>query len=184
MTAELLVLLGLVWAVLFLPGAVRAHNTSPHVTVGGFERAMNVLRSEGHRRGGGRQLMVPGDPARIVARPVHGAVTSHGDDRREDPVIARRRLWFVRALLACAATFVLALLVQGAAWLGFLGALVATAAYTVALRRLKLQRDQARAVVRELDLRDQPLAAAGQVAVGGEEAWVGSGSVRLRRWDG
>jgi len=183
-TAELVVLLGLVWAVLFLPGAVRAHNTSPHVTVGGFERAMNVLRSDGQRRGGGRRLMVPGDPARIVARPAHDAAPALGGPPTEDPVIARRRAWFVRALLVCVLTFGFALLLQGAAWLLFLGALAATGAYVLALRRLKQQRDEAREVVRELDLRDQPLADAGQVAVGGEEAWVGSGSVRLRRWDG
>jgi hypothetical protein len=183
-TAELLVLLGLVWAVLFLPGAVRAHNTSPHVTVGGFERAMNVLRSDGQRRGGGRRLMVPDDPARIVARPVHDAGSDVLGRVSEDPVIARRRTWFVRSLLACLVTFGLALLVQGAAWLLFLASVAATAAYVAALRRLKQQRDEARAVVRELDLRDQPLAEVGQVAVGGEDAWVGSGSVRLRRWDG
>lgn len=177
-------LLGLVWAVLFLPGAVRAHNTSPHVTVGGFERAMDVLRSEGRARGGGRRLMVPDDPARIVARPVPGADAPGLAPRGEDPVIARRRLWFVRSLLACLATLGLALLLQGTAWLLFAGTVAATAAYVVALRRLKLQRDEARAVVRELDLRDQPLATSGQVAVGGEDAWVGSGSVRLRRWDG
>jgi hypothetical protein len=184
MTAELLVLLGLVWAVLFLPGAVRAHNTSPHVTVGGFERAMSVLRSEGQRRGGGRRLMVPDDPARIVARPAHEGSPAVTAPPSEDPVVTRRRTWFVRALLACVATLGLALLLQGAAWLLFLGTTAATAAYVAVLRRLKQQRDQARAVVRELDLRDQPLATAGQVAVGGEEAWVGSGSVRLRRWDG
>lgn len=185
MTAELLVLLGLIWAVLFLPGAVRAHNTSPHVTVGGFERAMSVLRSEGQRRGGGgRRLMVPDDPARIVARPAYDGSPAVTAPSAEDPVVTRRRAWFVRALLACVATLGFALLVQGAAWLLFLGTVAATAAYVAVLLRLKQQRDQARAVVRELDLRDQPLATAGQVAVGGEEAWVGSGSVRLRRWDG
>jgi hypothetical protein len=183
-TAELLVLLGLVWVALFLPGAVRAHNTSPHVTVGGFERAMNVLRSDGSRRGGGRRLMVPDDPARIVARPAHDLGPAPGGERStEDPVIARRRLWFVRALLASVLTLGSALLLQGVAWLLFLATAAATAAYVVVLRRLKQQRDEARAVVERLDLHEQPLPEAGQVAVGGEEAWVGSGSVRLRRWD-
>lgn len=178
-----MVLLGLVWAALFLPGAVRAHNTSPHVTVGGFERAMNVLRSDGSRRGGGRRLMVPDDPARIVARPAHDLGPAPRERSAEDPVIARRRLWFVRALLASVLTLGFALLLQGAAWLLFLGTVAATAGYVVVLRRLKQQRDEARAVVEQLDLREQPLPEAGQVAVGGEEAWVGSGSVRLRRWD-
>jgi hypothetical protein len=183
-TAELLVLLGLVWAALFLPGAVRAHNTSPHVTVGGFERAMNVLRSDGSGRGGGRRLMVPDDPARIVARPAYDPGPVVRDQPAEDPVITRRRLWFVRALLGCALTFGFALLLHGAAWLIFLATAGATAAYVSVLRRLKQQRDEARAVVQQLELDDQPLPEVGQVAVGGEEAWVGSGSVRLRRWDG
>lgn len=182
MTAELLVLLGLVWAALFLPGAVRAHNTSPHVTVGGFERAMNVLRSDGNRRAAGRRLMVPDDPARIVARPAHDHPAS-SETAAEDPVVARRRSWFVRALVACVVTLGAAVLLQGAAWLLFLGTVGATAAYVVVLRRLKQQRDQARAVVQQLDLDEQPLPEVGQVAVGGEEVWVGSGSVRLRRWD-
>lgn len=128
--------------------------------------------------------MVPDDPARIVARPAHDTGAHTLVQPSGDPVIARRRTWFVRALLACVVTFGVALLLQGTAWLLFLATVAATAAYVVALRRLKQQRDEAHAVVRELDLRDQPLAEAGQVAVGGEEAWVGSGSVRLRRWDG
>lgn len=128
--------------------------------------------------------MVPDDPARIVARPAHDPGPVVRDQPAEDPVLARRRAWFVRALVGCALSFGFALLLQGAAWLLFLGTAAATAAYVAVLRRLKQQRDEARAVVQQLDLRDQPLPEAGQVAVGGEEAWVGSGSVRLRRWDG
>ena len=128
--------------------------------------------------------MVPADPARIVARPVGDTVAPAVGTVGEDPVIARRRVWFVRSLLACALTFGLALLVQGAVWLVFLATLGATAAYVIVLRRLKHQRDQARHVVRELAIDSDGLTDAGQVAVGGEDAWVGSGTVRLRRWEG
>lgn len=129
--------------------------------------------------------MVPADAARIVARPV--------DDRIEpvmaaavveDPVIARRRVWFLRSLVVCVLTLGFALLFQGAAWLLFLATASATMAYVAVLRRLKQQRDEARSVVRELDLRGAVVGDAGQVAVGAEDSWVGSGTVRLRRWDG
>lgn len=176
-------LLILVWAALVVPGAVRARNTSPHVTVGGFERAMNVLRSEGHTGGRGRRVMVPDDAGRIVARPVDEHLVARAAPT-EDPVVARRRLWFVRALLATGVSFGLALLLGGGAWLLFLGVTIATAAYVAVLRHLKLQRDEARQVVQQLDLDDEVVATTGQVAVGGEDSWVGSGTVRLRRWEG
>lgn len=128
--------------------------------------------------------MVPADPARIVARPVDDRIEPPAAVAAEDPVIARRRVWFLRSLAACVLTFGLALLLQGAAWLVFLATLSATAAYVAVLRRLKQQRDEARSVVRQLDLREGVAGDAGQVAVGGEDTWVGSGTVRLRRWDG
>ena len=128
--------------------------------------------------------MVPADPARIVARPVDDRIEPRAPVVAEDPVIARRRVWFVRALAACVLALALAIVLQGVAWLVFLATVSATAAYVVVLRRLKQQRDEARSVVRELDLREGMVAEAGQVAVGAEDAWVGSGTVRLRRWDG
>jgi len=181
---EPLVLLILVWAVLFVPGAVRARNTSPHATVGGFERAMDVLRSESYVGGGGRSLMVPADAGRIVERPVeHGVAGSGHAVPSEDPVIARRRMWFIRGLFAVGLTFGFALLLGGAAWLLFAAVVVGDAAYVAVLRRLKVQRDEARQVVRQLDLEAGPTPVTGQLTAGGEEAWVGSGTVRLRRWD-
>lgn len=128
--------------------------------------------------------MVPADPARIVARPVDDRIEPAAAAVTEDPVIARRRVWFVRALLACVVTLALALVVQGAAWVVFLATVSVTAVYVAVLRRLKQQRDEARSVVRELDLRDGSVGDGGQVAVGAEDTWVGSGTVRLRRWDG
>ncbi len=128
--------------------------------------------------------MVPADPARIVARPVDDRIEPTATMLAEDPVLARRRVWFVRSLAACVVTLVLGLLFQGAAWLVFLATVSATVAYVAVLRRLKQQRDEARTVVRELDLREGVVGDVGQVAVGAEDAWVGSGTVRLRRWDG
>ncbi len=181
---EPLVLLILVWAVLFVPGAVRARNTSPHATVGGFERAMDVLRSEAHTGGGGRSLMVPADAGRIVERPVeHGVGGTALTSPSEDPVIARRRAWFIRGLFALGLALGFALLLGGAAWLLFAAVVVGDAAYVTVLRRLKVQRDEARQVVRQLDLGSGASPVTGQVTAGGEEAWVGSGTVRLRRWD-
>lgn len=178
-------LLIVVWVGLFVvPGVVRARTTSPQATVGGFERAMNVLRSEPSAHGGGRTLMVPGDASRIVARPVDTGAAA-GVSGPQDPVLARRRTWFVRGLLAVAVTFGLALLFGGAMWFAFLAAAGLTAAYVTVLRRLKLQRDQARQVVRSIEPAEEAaVPPVGQVAVGGDEAWVGSGTVRLRRWDG
>lgn len=176
-------LLILVWAALFVPGAVRARNTSPRATVGGFEQAMKVLRSEGHTVGRGRRIMVPDDAGRIVARPVDDHLVAGGTPA-EDPVVVRRRLWFVRALLATGVSFGLALLLGGGVWVLFVAIAMATGAYVAVLRHLKLQREEARQVVRQLDLDDEVVATTGQVAVGGEESWVGSGTVRLRRWDG
>ena len=128
--------------------------------------------------------MVPADAARIVARPVDDRIEPAVAEVAEDPVIARRRVWFVRSLAVCALTLALAVLLQGAAWLVFLATASATVAYVAVLRRLKQQRDEARSVVRELDLRGGVVGDAGQVAVGAEDSWVGSGTVRLRRWDG
>jgi hypothetical protein len=195
---EALVLLALVWAVLIVPSAVRSRNASPHVTVGGFERAMDVLRSDGRNdaRGSssGRQVFVPGDAGRIVERPT----TRAGDGDRvrhrvEDPVVVRRRVWFMRMLAATGATFLVALIAaNGWFWTVFLLSAALTAGYVAVLRRLKLQRDEARRVVRELDLPasieasddggQEPDVALDE-AVGAGGASGGGGTVRLRRWD-
>ncbi len=115
----------------------------------------------------------------------------------EDLLTARRRSRFVRALIGSAATFVLAVVVGGWLWPLFLIVAGGTAAYATILRRLKLQRDEARQVVRSLDLTTDELSEAPRerVAVGGGVANTGaggigaggntdaSGSVRLRRWE-
>lgn len=185
---EALVLLVLVWAVLLLPSAIRSRNASPHATVGGFERAMDVLRNSPTPRadrGTGRPVMVPGDAGRIVAGQAHHGVTPT-PVRSEDPVMARRRSWFVRLLTLNGGLFLIALVGSGWLWWPFVLSVVVTAGYVAVLRHLKLQADQARAVVRSLDAaRDPEPAAAPTVMVGaGAQEAAGSGTVRLRRWDG
>jgi hypothetical protein len=176
---ETIVLLVLLWAVVLVPGAIRSRNrTSPHATVGGFERAMDVLRS---KPSVGREYLVPRDAGRIVTRDVSRDEPA-GPYRREDPVTARRRAWFVRLLAGTGATFLLAVVFGGWLWLPFVLAALIAGGYTALLRHLKIQRDEARRVVREIDLRDR---ARGAVDEAAEEpvAAAGGGAVRLRRWD-
>ena len=187
---QMLILLVLLWAVLLVPSAWRSRSaSSPHVTVEGFERAMDVLRSSPARSGkvGSRSLLVPDDAQRIVDHadlPAAEAPTS-APRHREAPAIEARRQWFVRALLASLVALVMAPVLGGAAWVVASLTWGATAAYAVLLRRWKLQRDEVRTVVRELgSVRPAPAAASDderpRVAVGAEAP----GTVRLRRWDG
>jgi hypothetical protein len=168
--SEALVLVVVLWAAAMVPSAVRARNASPHVTVGGFERAMEVLRSE-QRAAPGRRVMVPGDPERIVQRAVRapgpdgsskapGSGRSSGGPvapmsgrrfRREDPRVARRRAWFERLLVASVAALAVGLVLGGWFWLPMAAFVPVTIGYTVRLRWLKVQRDEARRVVREFD---------------------------------
>ncbi len=192
---EALILLVLVWAVLLIPSALRSRSaTSPHVTVGGFERAMDVLRSSpttgsGQRPGrvGSRSLLVPEDAGRIVERsdPPGDEPPPPSGRHREDPTIAARRLWFVRLLVASAVSLLVAPLLGGAAWLLALLVLAGTGGYAVLLRRWKLQRDEVRSVVRELgSSRPAQDGAPVGAAVGAEGVEPPVGTVRLRRWDG
>lgn len=185
MSELFLVVLALVWAALLVPGALRARRASPHTTVGGFERAMDVLRSD-PRPGLGREVMVPGDANRIVDRDVDDAPPSPRQ-RPEDPVVTRRRFWFTRSLVGTATTLLLALLGGGGwLWLPFAVSLVLTGGYVAVLRHLKLQRDEARQVVADLDLRrtEEPVVIdVAATEAGGSGGWSGSGTVRLRRWD-
>jgi hypothetical protein len=194
---EALALIVLVWAGMLVAGALRSRNASPHVTVGGFERAMGVLGDDGRfaartsggaarsGRFGGRQVMVPGAADRIVERDVNSNVPTPGRVRPEDPMIARRRMWFERALAVTGVLLVAALAFGGFLWGVTLVALAVTGAYVAVLRRLKLQRDEARRVVRELELgRDEvrTIHLPDDVAVGAGGAAT-SGTVRVRRWD-
>ena len=179
---EALVLLVLVWAALLVPSALRSRNVSPHATVGGFERAMDVLRSETRGTRAGREVLVPGDPGRIVQRPVD-VVERPVRPGHEDPVVARRRSWFVRSVIATGVMFVMWLAIGGWLWLPLLASAGLTGGYAAVLRHLKLQRDAARRVVRELDLHRPSAATPDKVAVVGGSSWGGSGTVRLRRWD-
>lgn len=175
---EAFVVLVLMWAVLLVPGALRrSRNSSPHATVGGFERAMDVLRD--NRAATARQLLVPGDAGRIVSREVDPTPHPVTLRRPEDPVVVQRRTWFVRSLAATGVAVVAAVVLGGWLWLPAMLLLLGTAGYVALLRHLKLQRDEARKVVAELDLH-RP-ARVGALEDG--ESWGASGGVRLRRWE-
>jgi hypothetical protein len=152
------VLLVVLCAAALVPSAVRARNASPHVTVGGFERAMDVLRSE-QQATPGRRVMVPGDPERIVQRAVREPSPAQMRRfRREDPRVARRRAWFERLLVASVASIAIGSFLGSWFWLVPVVVVTVTLGYTGRLRRLKVQRDEARRVVREFDrgLDDRP----------------------------
>jgi hypothetical protein len=177
------VLLVLVWAAMLVPGAVRSRNASPHATVGGFERAMDVLRSEPRGSGTGREVFVPRDAGRIVQRPVDSAAPPAARPApTEDPVVSRRRSRFVRLLIASIATVAIAIVFGGWLWVPAAAALLGTGGYVVTLRRLKVQSDEARRVVRELELNHLAPSERLTAAVGAEHGWSG-GTVRLRRWE-
>jgi hypothetical protein len=199
MNEALVVLLALLWAVALLPGAVRSRRVNTHATVGGFERAMDVLR----RQPDGRYMMVPHDADRIVGRTdgdATGEATRGAVARahREDPTVARRRTTFLRAVAATGALFLVALVVGGFAWTLFTLSLVVTGGYAALLRHLKLQRDQVRAKVRHLraEVRDVheeriPVAVGAApmfeqrvpVASRPDDPWQPQTAVRIRRWD-
>jgi hypothetical protein len=185
---EALGMLVLLWAALLVPSALRSRTGSPHATVGGFERAMDVLKSspkgapKSSGRGDGRRLLVPGDAGRIVDHAGIEAAEEPKPYKREDPRVEARRIWFLRLVTGTVASIVLAFVFGGLLWAVALLSLAATSAYVVLLRRWKLQADQVRSVVRRLEAETAQEREPQRVPVG---AAVGAepGSVRLRRWD-
>lgn len=144
--AILLLVLLAAWGAVLLPSVLRSRTQSTHLTVGGFANSMQALR----RHADGRELMVPGQPDRIVraeARGVGVPVTP----ARTSPVVERRRAWFTRLLGATVASFLLALVVGGATWVLFIATGLVAGGYTGLLRTLKLQRDESRRVVHHVD---------------------------------
>lgn len=181
--SEALVVLVLVWAGLLVPGALRSRDTSPHATVGGFARAMDVLRNDARDGSGDRQILVPGDASRMTQRlGTVGEPLGPHRPRGSDPVVARRLMWFRRGLAATGITLLIALFAGGWLWLPFVVSAGLTVIYVAILRHLKLQRDEARRVVSDLDLYIDISAEERNAALEAGE-WVGSGTVRLRRWN-
>jgi hypothetical protein len=185
------------WAAVLLPSALRSRRESdPLVTVGGFTQAMAVLS----RRPDGREIMVPGQAERIVGHGPTGRTAGAPSPRpgRRSELMARRRAMFVRLLGATGVTFLAALVVGGLLWPLFVTTAVALGTYVAMLRHYKLEADQARDVVRTIDLaaaeaayEDEPWQRE-PVAVGAEgfpvasrhdEPWAPQSSVRIRRWD-
>lgn len=153
----LLVVSGVAWA-------LRTWQTSPSATVGGFERTMEALSDRGRD---------DRHPAAVRLR--------------EHPMTVQRRVRFLRMLAATGVALALAVVLRGVFWLPFVAMIIATGSYVVILRRLKIQRDEARNVVRELHLNPPDSRGRGLVgaAVGAEMMPDGfpSTSVRLRRWE-
>jgi membrane protein implicated in regulation of membrane protease activity len=164
-----LVLLVVAWAAVLGYRFLRSRRSSPSATIGGFERSTGALGTE-----------VPAAERGASRAPASALL-------REDPLTVRRRVRFVRLVAATLVTLVVALWLGGVVWTLFLAALIATSGYVVVLRRLKVQRDEAREVVRELHLRppDLQMAMSGRAAAGAEglTGAMPSTSVRLRRWD-
>ena len=144
--SEALVLVVLVWAAVLVPGALRSHRTPPRARAG-FEHAMRVVRPGDAQDGGRRPVPVPaGAPDERQGE----QQLPSGRYRPEDRVVARRRLWFNRLLAATALTFLVAVVFGGWVWLAFGLTLALALVYVAVLRRLKLQRDEARRVLRDL----------------------------------
>src|SRR5690606_2768214 len=146
------------------------------------------------------EILVPGQADRIVGhdqpRPAAGRSTPRPGRRSE--LLARRRTMFVRLLGATAVTFVAAVVVGGLLWPLFVTTAVGFGTYVAMLRHYKLEADQARAVVRTIDLdahepvyeddawHREPVAVGAEgvaVASRPDEPWAPQSSVRIRRWD-
>ena len=207
MNEALIVILVFLWAVALLPSVLRNTRSNTHATVGGFERAMDVLK----QRPDGRYLMVPEDASRLVGSELRGA-----DSSRPDPTLERRRKLFVRLVGLTGASLLFAFIVGGPLWIIASLSVLGLGGYASVLRKWKLQREQAREVVRHLppleDIQtdlperrvaggetvfgEQPVRAAHvgpgdpsftpgsvQVARHPDDPWAPHAGVRIRRWD-
>jgi hypothetical protein len=166
-----LLLLMIVWVAILLPGALRSRlRSSPRVTVGGFQRAMDGLRVD---------TRVPGHAS--AHAPAHAPQRGRG--WREDPSVVRRRRRFLALLTATVLSLVLAPLVGGVAWAVAAAMLTTTVVSALVLRRLTVQRQAARSVLVSLDLRRpaQPLVdeITGELVM---TAGSGAPAVRLPSW--
>lgn len=185
------------WAAVLLPSALRSRrSTDPMLTVGGFTRAMSVLRG----RPQGREIMVPHMADRIVRHDQHPPAASAPSSRRTE-LLARRRTVFVRLLVATGTSLLLAIALGGVLWPVFVVSALGLGGYVALLRHHKVERDAARRVVvhafddprpspRETwrELERQPVAVGAeaggwQVATRPDAPWEGESTVRIRRWE-
>lgn len=137
----LLMLLALLWSVVLLPSALRSRRRSLHHSMGGFNRAMSVLGGGDARRTDSRVVLVPSNPARIVAPPRGAALA------RE-----RRRRALVGLLASSGVTVLLGIVVGGVFTVLAIGNLLLLGGFVGAMRNLALQAQRDRALVR-LDTR-------------------------------
>jgi hypothetical protein len=148
----LIVFLVVLWAVVLLPGALRARRRSTMSTVTGFGKAMDVLRPSAR---GGRQVLVIQDAERISGPiPLVEQVTDSAS-RRLREANARRRRTLLGLSGASAFSLLMAVLFGGSWWAMWLVLTAGIAAYVAWLRNIHIQRMQAEDVVSELaDLRE------------------------------
>lgn len=182
-----LLVLVLVWAVMVVPTALRSRERSPRATVGGFERAMNVLRGDGG-------AVVDADGMPILLDDPRRPVVRSRLDRSTQRLMARRRTRFTRLVVASLGSIALGAFLGGLAWTVTATVVATTATYTALLRRAKVQRVQARRSVAALvsafdDAPSARRASPGQTAPASASASAGGGweqgvTVRLRHWDG
>lgn len=130
MTLVFLIVLGLAWAAVFVPAAVRARQRTPYSSAERFSRGMGLLAKPTLRRG--RYVVMPQSTDRLTRSAL----------RRSR---ARRRRVFTALVLGAVSTFLLALLV-GVSWNVHLVVDAFLIAYVALLLILKQQQIDARKV--------------------------------------
>lgn len=194
MNEALVVILAFLWALLLLPGAIRSWRSDGRAA-GGFPRAGEAPRDADQHTLPAAAGWAPvavgnedGERPALRAVPAAGG----GDDDQDvgyDPVIARRRQVFLALVAGLVVMVVLGAVVGGAAWLAPLVGGALLAAYGYLLRRWKLQRDEARAIVRELrgarrPAHERPVEQGGGQRAVGDELWAASAESAVEPADG
>lgn len=176
MNEALIIILVLLWAVALLPGALQSRSRSTHATVGGFERAMAVLK----QRPDGRYLMVPADARRVVDKdpgpgsdefaprlvsaehpvaragavaPVAAPTVRTAASGRNAGMLERRRRMFTAMVASAVFLTVVSILLGGRWWLLWGLSVASLGAYTALLLHYKRQAEMAADVVAHLPVR-------------------------------
>lgn len=148
MNLVVVVLLGVLWASILVPGVLRdRRRRSPSNSIDAFERSMGILANDLHARtpghgsqtvATGRHVLVVADPARLARRPARLRTL-------------RRRRQMLQGLALVTVLAALAAVVAGE-WTVWLFAATGTAlvAYVAVLARIRAREADARRTVRPL----------------------------------
>lgn len=172
----LVVMLAFVWALLLLPGAIRSRRRDDADEVRGFPRGQQVLADAAEAEsaspwtGLNAQPTLAAVPAQSVDVEPAAAAPRPGTGYAVDPVLVRRQRVTATLGVVVALTTVVAALLGGASWLAPALATAAFGGYLALLRRWKLQRDEARALVAELRAARAAAQARRAAALGGQRA--------------